>query len=88
MAIPNDELADMLLQRADADPGLVAVEAVLLRSALDRIDDWLCWLDEHTATTHTGDPSSTAVLQIIGAIRLKLRREIGTVDEALGRLEP
>lgn len=84
----TDELLAMLSQRRDADPQLVAIEAVLLRSALDRLDDWLLWLDQHTASTHTADASATAVLQMIGGIRHKVRREVHTVDEAIARIEP
>jgi hypothetical protein len=84
----DDARLTMLQHRLDAEPNLVAVEAVLLRSAFERLDDWLQWLDQHTATTHTGDPSSTAVLQMLDGIRLKIRRELTTVDEALARVEP
>lgn len=86
--LDHDALLTMILQRHDAEPGLVAAEAVLLRSAFERLDDWLAWLDQHTATTHGTDPSSTAVLQMIDGIRLKIRRELHTVDEALARVEP
>jgi len=84
----NDELLTMLTQREDAAHGLVAFEAVLLRSAFERLDDWLAWLDQHTTTTHAGDPSSTAVLQMLDGIRSKITRELRTVDEALARVEP
>lgn len=84
----HDELLTMILQRHDAEPGLVAAEAVLLRSAFERLDDWLAWLDQHTATTHAGDASATAVLQMLDGVRLKIRRELTTVDEALARVEP
>lgn len=86
--LSQSELVDMLLQRQDADATLVAVEAVLLRAAFERLDDWLCWLDQHTATTHTADPSSTAVLQMLGGVRHKIGRELNIVDEALARVEP
>lgn len=86
--LDHDALLTMLLQRQDADDTLVAVEAVLLRSAFERLDDWLAWLDQHTASTHAGDPSSTAVLQMLDAVRLKIGRELRVVDEALALVEP
>jgi len=86
--IPPATLAEMIAARADAeDPSVVVVEAVLLRAAFERLDDFLTWLDEHTASTHGGDPSCLAVLQMIGGVRHKLAREVRYVDAALERIE-
>jgi len=86
--IQPDVLAAMISRRMAADdPSLVIVEAVLLRSAFERVDDFLAWLDQHTATTHGTDPSATAVCQMIGGIRHKIARELTHVDLALDRIE-
>lgn len=75
------------LARAQDDPATSVVEAVLLRSAFERLDDWLLWLDGHVATDHGQDGSATAVLQILGGIRHKITRELKLVDDCLSRIE-
>ena len=82
------QMIDMLTERLGReDQSLSVVEAVLLRSAFERLDDFLTWLDQHVATDHTVDPAATAVLQMIGGVQNKLHRELRLVDEALSRIE-
>jgi hypothetical protein len=86
MAYEPAELAAMITQRAEhTDPSIAAVEAVLLRSALERLDDFLLWLDEHTAREHPTDAAVTG--RTLGAVHQRLAREIGFVDAALIRIE-
>lgn len=82
--IPHDVALAMLNTRLDADdPALLACEVVLLRDAFERLDDWLLWLDKHSATTHGGDPSTAVVLQTIGGMRHAIKRHLLAVDLAL-----
>jgi hypothetical protein len=74
------------LARAADDPAATVVEAVLLRTAFERIDDWLLWLDGHVAAEHTNDDASAAVLQMLGGVRHKLARELRLVDHVLDRI--
>ena len=86
MAYEPAQLAHMIASRAAADdPTLAAVEAVLLRSALERLDDFLLWLDEHTTREHPDDAAATG--RTLGAVHARLAREIATVDAALERIE-
>jgi hypothetical protein len=81
------ERVQMLLDRLQLDdPTMSAVEVVLLRSAFERLDDFLIWLDSHVATDHGDDASTSAVLQMIGGVRNKLARELRVVDEALSKI--
>jgi len=86
----TEQRVEMLLERlarAQDDPAATVVEAVLLRAAFERLDDWLLWLDGHVATDHADDGSATAVLQMLGGVRHKVARELKLVDEALARIE-
>jgi hypothetical protein len=86
MAYEPAQLAAMIEQRqANDDPTLAVVEAVLLRAALERLDDFLLWLDEHTAREHPDDAPATG--RTLGAVHLRLAREIRVVDAALVRIE-
>ena len=81
-----DELAAMITDRAQHDdPTLAAVEAVLLRSAFERLDDFLMWLDQHTHATHPSDAPSVG--RTLGAVHSRLARELTWVDQALTRIE-
>lgn len=88
MHTTDDRVAMMLerLARAQDDPAATVVEAVLLRTAFERLDDWLLWLDAHVVADHNGDASTTAVLQMLGGVRHKLARELRLVDACLERI--
>lgn len=88
MHTPEERVQMVLDRLANPDQTLAAVEAVLLRNAIERVDDFLVWLDGHVVADHQGDASTTAVLQMIGGVRHKIARELRTVDTALERIEP
>jgi len=88
MHTPDERLAMLAERLAEPDPTRAAVEAVLLRSAFERLDDFLVWLDGHVATDHGDDGSATAVLQMLGGVRHRMTRELRLVDTALDRVEP
>jgi hypothetical protein len=78
------ERVQMLIDRLNSDdPTLSIVEAVLLRSAFERLDDWLLWLDGHVATDHGADDSAVVVLQMLASVRLKIASELRLVDHVL-----
>jgi hypothetical protein len=78
----------MLLNRLTIDdPVLNALEAVMLRSAFERLDDWLIWLDDHVATDHGHDDAADAVLQMLSGVRHRLAREIRLVDYVLTHID-
>lgn len=83
--IPVDRLVTMMLDRDDLPR--TAAEAVLLRAAFDHLDDWLLWLEDHTATTHRDDPATTVVLTFLGGVRRRVAREVDNVDRALQQIE-
>lgn len=86
----TEERVTMMLERlarVQDDPATAVVEAVMLRTAFERIDDWLIWLDSHVVADHAGDGSTTAVLQMLGGVRHKIARELRLVDESLARIE-
>jgi hypothetical protein len=86
MAYEPAQLAAMIESRiGNDDPTLAAVEAVLLRSAFERLDDWLVWLDAHTALEHPHD--AAAVGRTLGAVRHKIGVALRVVDYALVRIE-
>jgi hypothetical protein len=86
MAYTPDQLARMIADRAAADdPSLAAVEAVLLRSAFERLDDFLLWLDEHTAREHPDAAASTSA--VVSTARHRIAAEVLQVDTALTRIE-
>ena len=86
MAYTPEQLAAMIAERARADdPTLAAVEAVLLRSALERLDDFLLWLDEHTAREHPQDAGPTSAT--ISTARRRIAAEVLHVDSALTQIE-
>jgi len=83
-----DQRQAMLFDRLSSDNWTTpAVEVVLLRSAFERVDDFLVWLDGHIATDHGDDASTTVVLQMLGGVRNKLARELRNVDVALRLIE-
>jgi hypothetical protein len=78
------EILTSRLERTD--PSLNAVEIVLLRAAFERYDDFLAWLDQHVAESHGNDPAALTVVEMLGACRERVRRELRLVDAALAEL--
>lgn len=71
------------LTRAQDDPALCAVEAVMLRTAIERFDDWLLWLDGHVVSDHGADEATAVVLGFLAATRARLAHELRLVDDIL-----
>jgi hypothetical protein len=83
MAYTPAELGQMIEARAThPDPSMAAVEAVLLRSAFERLDDFLHHIELHAA--HAG---ARAVVRLTDDIRHQARIQVSAVDMALDELD-
>jgi hypothetical protein len=79
------ELTEMLTTRA-ADPHRAVIEATLLRTAFDRLDDHLLWLEEHTLEEHPGE-TGTAVAELCAQTRRMIADRLRYVDRALSNVD-
>lgn len=81
--IPARELAHMIAERGATDEtrARACFEAVLLRQAIERIDDNLLRIETHSSTFD--DDGHGLLAELASNVRGRIRREIGEVDLAL-----
>jgi hypothetical protein len=80
--ITAEALLRMLAQRT-ADPQAAIVEAALLRASMDRMGDFLAWLELHLSDEHGELPGAEACIELVALTHRRLRAELDLVDHTM-----